>query len=511
MHSHKSDTSIRWNRRNFLKTATLASGAVVFGVPTLLRGKNLNSKLNIAIIGAGGKGGGDADCCNGENIVALCDVDTENCAKTVQKYPNAKFYRDFRVMFDEMEKGIDAVDCATPDHFHAIAESHAMRLGKHVYGQKPLTQTIYEARYLRDLAHETGVVTQMGNQGSAADGLRRAVECIQAGIIGQVSEVHIWTNRPIWPQGIGRPEGSDPIPETLSWDTWIGPAPMRPYKKGVYDPFNWRGWLDFGTGALGDMACHTVNMTFRSLNLGYPTEVEATAIGGMNTETYPIGSKIRFQFPARKTRIPAMHKTFFHQHDTLEQSPVTLWWYDGGKPLSETPSSNDETNKPKSNHRGGHDASNKPPAELTADIAAMLGEIPGSGCLLVGEKGTIFSPDDYGEQFFVKLKGETKYTHFKKSPIVTAIPQFIPRNPFKGDNDLRQHLEWIAAIKEDKPEMCYSRFAVGAQLTEIMLLGCVSLRVGQKIEWDGPNMRATNCPAAAQFVKRDDRAGWKLS
>src|SRR5271170_26739 len=193
MHSHKTHQSIRWNRRNFLKTATLAGGAVVFGVPTLLRGQNLNSKLNIAMIGAGGKGESDANCCSSENIVALCDVDTVNCAKTVGKFPQAKFYRDFRVMFDEMGKSIDAVDVATPDHFHAIAESHAMRLGKHVYGQKPLAQTVYEARYLRNLAKQTGVVTQMGNQGSASDGLRRAVECIQAGIVGQVHEVHIWT------------------------------------------------------------------------------------------------------------------------------------------------------------------------------------------------------------------------------------------------------------------------------------------------------------------------------
>lgn len=491
------DSPIQWNRRNFLKTATLASGAVVFGVPTLLRGQNLNSKLNIASIGAGGKGASDTDHCASENIIALCDVDSEHCAGQVQKYPTAKFYRDFRVMFDELGKSIDAVTCSTPDHFHAIAESHAMRLGKHVYGQKPLTQTIYEARYLRNLAKETGVVTQMGNQGSAADGLRRAVECIQAGIIGQVREVHIWTNRPIWPQGIGRPEGSDPVPASLDWNIWLGPAPVRPFKAGVYEPFNWRGWLDFGTGALGDMACHTVNMTFRALNLGYPTEIEAVALGGMNQETYPLGAKIRFEFPARKTEIDTAHKTFFHRHDTLEQSPVTLWWYEGGQPTTKA--------------RGGHDGSNKPPANLTTDIAEMLGEIPGSGALLIGDQGTIFSPDDYGEQFFVKLKGEKKFTHFKKSPAVALIPQTIPRNAFTGDNDRRQHLEWIAAIKAGKPEMCYSRFAVGAQLTEIMLLGCVSLRVGKKIEWDGPNMRATNCPEAAQFVKRENREGWKLS
>jgi hypothetical protein len=497
MHNQSTSSGIRWNRRNFLKTATLAGGAVVFGVPTLLRGQNLNSKLNIAVIGAGGKGAGDTDCCSSENIYALCDVDTLNCAKTLQKYPQAKFYKDFRVMFDELGKSIDAVDCATPDHFHAIAESHAMRLGKHVYGQKPLTQTIYEARYLRDLAHETGVVTQMGNQGSASDGLRRGVECLHAGIIGQVHEAHIWTNRPIWPQGMGRPDGSDPVPDTLDWNIWIGPAPMRPYKKGVYQPFNWRGWLDFGTGALGDMACHTVNLTFRGLALGYPTEIEATPLGVMNNESYPIGSKIRYQFPARKAEIDAAHKTLFHWHDTLSFDPVTLWWYDGGQPSADA--------------RGGHDGSNKPPRELTADIEAMLGEMPGSGCLLVGDKGTLFSPDDYGEQFFLKLNGETKFTHFKKHPALGQIPQAIPRNAFTGDNDHRQHLEWIAAIKAGKPETCYSRFAIGASLTEIMLLGCVSLRVGQKIEWDGPNMRALNCPAAAQFVKRENRTGWVLS
>ena len=312
--------TVRWKRRDFLKSATLAGGAVVFGVPTLLRGSNLNSKLNIAVIGAGGKGAGDTDCCSGENIYALCDVDSVHGGKTLQKYPSAKLYQDFRVMFDEIGKSIDAVDVATPDHFHAIAESHAMRLGKHVYGQKPLTQTVYEARYLRDLAQETGVVTQMGNQGSAADGLRRAVECIHAGIIGQVHEVHLWSNRPIWPQGMARPEGSDPVPDTLNWDIWLGPAPARPYKKDVYEPFNWRGWLDFGTGAIGDMACHTMNMTYRALRLGYPTEIEAQAIGGMPQEAYPIGSRILFQFPARKVEVAAAHKTlssFFHRHNAI--------------------------------------------------------------------------------------------------------------------------------------------------------------------------------------------------
>jgi predicted dehydrogenase len=489
--------SIHWNRRNFLKTATLASGAVVFGVPTLLRGQNLNSKLNVACIGAMGKGQSDTDCCNTENIFALCDVDSKRCAGQLTKYPQAKFFTDFRVMLDQAGKSIDAVTVSTPDHFHAIAASAAMQMGKPVYCQKPLTQTVYEARYLRDLAHKKNLVTQMGNQGSAVDGLRRAVECIQDGLIGQVSQVHVWTNRPIWPQGMDRPEGSDPVPANLDWDIWIGPAQMRPYKNDVYEPFVWRGWQDFGTGALGDMACHTVNMPFRALQWSYPTEIEATPFGNMNKESYPIGSKIRFEFPAHKFVIPAEHPTMFHKHTTMKQSPSTLWWYDGGKPLPNDPTK--------------HDGSNKPPREVTADIEAMRGEVPGSGCVLIGDKGMVFSPDDYGTEFFVKLNDDKKYIHYTKHPAVAQYPQRIPRNAFKGDADWRQHQEWLAAIKDNKPESCYSRFAIGAQLAEIMLLGCVSLRAGQKIEWDGPKMEATNCPQAAQFVKRDDRTGWFLS
>src|ERR1019366_9155421 len=215
MTSHRKTSSGALSRRSFIKTTSLVTGAVVFGVPTLLRAQNLNSKLNIA---------------------GLCDVDSARWAKQLQKYSGAKFYQDYRKMLDELGKSIDAVTVSTPDHFHGIAASAAMRMGKHVYCQKPLVQTIYEARYLKNLAHETGVVTQMGNQGSAQDGLRRAVECIQAGVIGQVREVHVWTNRPIWPQGMGRPQGEDPIPPSLDWNQWIRPAGRRPYNQ-IYQPF----------------------------------------------------------------------------------------------------------------------------------------------------------------------------------------------------------------------------------------------------------------------------------
>jgi hypothetical protein len=316
----------------------------------------------------------------------------------------------------------------------------------------------------------------MGNQGSAEDGLRRGIEVIQAGVIGAVREVYVWSNRPIWPQGLDRPAGADAVPAELDWDLWLGPAPARPFKQGVYHPFNWRGWQDFGTGALGDMACHTSNLPFRALKLGYPTEIEAES-SAINTETYPLRSKIRFEFPAREG-LP----------------PVTYRWYDGGDA--------------RPGARGGHDGSNKPPRDVTADVEAMLDAVPGSGCLLVGDQGKLFSPDDYGTRFFIKLHGEKEFRPGKEHEAVAAVPQSLPRNAFEGDADARHHLEWIAACKGGRPG--YSDFSIAAYLTEIILLGCVALRVGKKLEWDGPKMRALNAPSAAQYVRREYRKGWHL-
>jgi predicted dehydrogenase len=473
------------NRRDFLRATALAAGAATLGVPALVRGQNLNSKVNVAAVGIGGKGASDVYYSSRENIVALCDVDKDYSARTVSAFPAAKFYTDYRKMLDEMGKSIDAVIVATPDHWHALIAAAAMNLGKHVYVQKPLTQTIFEARQLRDLAQAKKLVTQMGNQGSADDGLRFGVECIQGGVVGDVHEVHIWTNRPIWPQGYDRPAGTEPVPPTLDWDLWLGPAPERPYRSRIYQPFVWRGWQDYGTGALGDMACHTVNLAFRGLKLGYPTTVEATTTAPMNKEMYPLGSKIRFDFPARES-MPA----------------VTLYWYDGGKPIQRT-----------SNNDPFHDGSNKPPRDITTDIEGTFGEVPGSGCLIVGDKGKIFSPDDYGVQSYIKLKDDPKFLFFKKHPAAMAIKPTLPRNAFNTpglDMDARHHLEWLAAIKDNKPETCYSRFDITANLTEIMLLGCVSLRCGKKIEWDGPSMTAKNAPEAAQYIKRTNRAGWSV-
>jgi hypothetical protein len=465
------------SRRQFLQRTALAAGAL--SLPHMLQAQSrklgANDKLNIGVVGVMGKGQSDTDLCAGENIVALCDVDADYAAPQRRKYPQAKFYQDFREML-EKEKSLDAVIVSTPDHLHAAIASMAIKLGKHVYCQKPLTQTVAEARLLRDLAKKHGVATQMGNQGSAEDGLRRAVECVQTGLIGQVNEVHVWSNRPIWPQGMDRPSGEDAPPKGLNWDLWLGPAAQRPYKKGAYAPFNWRGWQDFGTGALGDMACHTANMPFRALKLGYPTEVEAIT-PPMNQESWPLKSKIRFQFPAREGLVP-----------------VSFHWYDGGNPKADNP------------HR--HDGACKPNRDVTTDIEDMMGAVPGSGCLLIGDKGRFFSPDDYGAKFFLRLKDEKELTDAKNHEAVKAIGQTIPRNEFQGSGDARHHLEWIAACKGGKP--AYSNFDIAAYLTEIILLGCVAMRVGKKLEWDGPNMRAKNAPEAAAIINRQYRTGWKL-
>jgi predicted dehydrogenase len=484
---HKHTTVSRYSRRQFIRYGSLAVGGAALTGPYLLRGQNLNSKLNIAQIGCSGKGLSDARWCSSENIVALCDVNSD-ATDFLKKYlPNASVFKDFRQLFDK-QKDIDAVDIATPDHMHAIIAATAIKLGKNVYCQKPLTHDIAEARMLRDLARQYKVATQMGNQGSASAGLRRAVEVVQAGLIGPVHQAYVWTNRPIWPQGQIKPSGTDTVPANLDWDLWLGTAPTRPFKANwpdaqaatlqnylhfspfVYQPFNWRGWADFGTGALGDMACHTVNWPFRALKLGYPTEIEATS-SGMTSDMYPSSSRIRFEFPAREG-MPA----------------VTFHWSDGG---------------------------NTPPPEVTADVTALLDQLSGSGCIMVGEKGMVYSPDDGDQEltFYVKLKDDKEMMSSTKHPAVAAIPETIPRNTLfdpKAPPDFRHHQEWIAACKSGKHETAYSNFEIAAYLTEIILLGCVALRVGKKLEWDGPGMTAKNAPEAAQYVKRQYREGWKL-
>jgi hypothetical protein len=458
----------QYSRRQFLRTAAVATAAMSF--PYIGRVRGANDRINVACIGVGGKGNSDTDeaaRCGG-NLVALCDVDKTTLDKKAQKFPEAKLFRDFRQMFEEMGKSIDAVTVSTPDHCHAVVAATALKLGKHVFCQKPLTQTVYEARYLRNLAKEKKVATQMGNQGSADSGLRRGVEIIESGIIGAVSELHVWTNRPIWPQGRERPDHEDPVPDTLAWDVWLGPAPVRPFSRDTYHRFNWRGWFDFGCGALGDMACHTVNLPFRGLKLGYPTLVECEEASQLFPETFPKTSRIRFEFPKR---------------DQL--AALKFWWYDGNP--------NDKSV-----------TALRPNPELTREIAALQGTVPTSGCLLIGDKGKIFSPSDNGGESFIMLKGEQAYRSQNVHEAAKAVPQSIPRSP--GHQE-----EWFRMMREGTP--AYSNFSIAAYLTEIILLGCIAPRVGvgKTIKWDGEKMESPNQPGAAQYVRRQNRKGWEMA
>ena len=306
---------VQINRRDFLRQ-TSAAGAFAGLMTSGLRAQSPNNKLNIAAIGVGGRGASVIRRCAGENIVALCDVDFNRGAETFEKFPNAKRFKDFRVMLDKMGDEIDAVIVATPDHTHAVATMEAMRRGKHVYTEKPLTHSIWEARQLTEAARKYGVATQMGNQGHSSEGARQTVEWIRAGVIGEVREVHCWSDRPLrgtrfegkmyWPQGVSeRPQDKPPVPDTLDWNLWLGPAPHREYHPS-YLPFNWRGWWDFGTGALGDMGCHIIDHPYWALKLGHPESVEASS-SHINSETAPIASIITYQFPAREGPAAGTH------------------------------------------------------------------------------------------------------------------------------------------------------------------------------------------------------------
>ena len=457
-------------RRTFLKQSALAGvGFWAAGGLTLGAAKGANDKLNVAFAGSGGQGGGNLGAIYGmgENIVALCDIDEQRLGeaydKVKDKNPDAKKYTDWRKMLEQ--KDIDAVVISTPDHNHAIIGVSAMKLGKHVYIEKPLAHSVYESRLLRKVAAEQKVATSMGNQGTSHEGLRRAVEIIQAGIIGPVTEAHVWTNRPIWPQGIDkRPAKKDP-PKGVHWDVWLGPAPERDYGDG-YHPFAWRGWWDFGTGALGDMACHTANMAFMALKLGYPTSVEAKSSYPPNSETFPNGATITYQFPARG-----------------EMPPVKWVWYEGKKKVEK------KVKKDNKEVTEVQEVPNIPDGGLLHGLRSN----DGSGSLLIGEKGYLFSPSDYGAEYVLGFND--KFTGFQMPP------KTLPRS--QG-----HHRDWINACKGGKPSM--ANFEYAALLTEVVVLGNVALRVGKKIEWNGEEMKATNCPEAAQYVKPEVRKGWEL-
>lgn len=431
-------------RRGFLKGAAVGGfGLLILRDSKMAFGYEANEKLNIAAIGCGGKGDSDLhSVARTENIVALCDVRSEPLDKCSKDFPSARIYSDFRRMLDEMHGKIDAVTVSTPDHTHAVASMMAMKMGKHVYCQKPLTHSIYEARMMRDTARKYKVATQMGNQGSAANGLRETVEVIQSGVIGQVYEIHVWSNRPVWPQGLERPTDTPACPSSLHWDQWLGPAPARPYNP-CYQPFNWRGWHDFGCGAVGDMGCHTLNTAFRALDLRNPLSVTAEVFEATE-ETYPKRSIITFLFPER------------HGLRTLR-----LKWYDGGL---------------------------KPPADMIDGR-----ELPGSGVVYLGDKGRIFSPDDYGAKY--ELLPKDKFEGYKPPA------QTIPRSP-------GHYEEWIAACKGGAP--AYANFDMASAITETLLIGNLAILTGEPIYFDPVNLKAINCPKADYWINTPYRKGWEL-
>jgi hypothetical protein len=436
----------RISRRSLMGTA---AAMAAFGiVPRSVLGGAGNvppsEKLNIAGVGIGGRGAGDLDEVGSENIVALCDVDDEYAAKTFQRYPKAAKYRDFRIMLDK-EKGIDAVIIATPDHTHAVVAMTSIKLGKHVYCEKPLAHSIYEVRRLTEAAREAEVATQLGNQGQASEGTRLVCEFIWDGAIGPVREVHSWCNRPISPRGINRPDDTPPVPQTLDWDMWLGPAPQRPYHP-CYLPFTWRGWWDFGSGVLGDIGCHQFVAIFRALKLGYPTSVEACS-SGVNSETAPLASIVRYDFPAREG-MPALKLT----------------WYDGGLMPAR-------------------------PEELQDGL--RFGDADDN--LYIGDKGKMLGH---------RLLPEARSKEYGKPP------QALPRSPghhkewinaCKGGPPAGSNFD-VAGPLTEVVLLGNVALRMGQQLYE----------KGLKLYYDGPNMKVTNLPEANKYIRSEYREGWTL-
>jgi predicted dehydrogenase len=508
------------SRRYFFFGSVLAGAVPLAGFgsePSLkmLGYKSPNEKLNIASIGAGGKARSDiASCAETENIVALCDVDEKSAAKTYEKYPNVPKFKDYRQMLDKQGNSIDAVIVTIPDHMHATAAIHAMSLGKHVYVQKPLAHTVWECRELLKAAEKYGVATQMGNQGYSNEGTRQCAEMVWSGVIGSVTEVHAWTNRPVWPQGGLPTPTSMPVPGTLEWDLWLGIAKERQYSD-AYLPFTWRGFYDFGSGSLGDMACHILGAPNMALRLTAPTSVECVSAEGRSDIFFPAKSLIRFDFPARGS-----------------MPPVKIFWYDAKREdqpdLPDAPK--DQILGDLSDNRVGSAESNvrppehqiigdvfteqffspKPtppeeprqPSQNDASLTPHERELEKwmslidkgtNGSLLVGDKGMI-TTGTYGEN--------TRLIPVEKMRDYEFPPEFIPRSP-------GHYRDWIRACKGGVPAC--SNFSVSAPFTEWIALGAIALKLNCRLEWDAEKMKITNNSEADELLKPSVRKGWKIS
>jgi len=443
------------SRRRFMGRAAGSAAAFTI-VPSYVLGQNPPSnRLNIAAIAAGGRARANINGTKSENIVALCDVDERRAANMYKEYPRAKKYKDFRIMLDEMDKSIDAVLVSTPDHCHAVAAMRAIRMGKHVYCEKPLAHTIHEVRQITEAARRHNVRTQMGNQGHSSEQIRMMCEWVNDGAIGKVRQVYAWSSRPsggaAFAVNMARPKDRPPVPPELDWNLWLGPAQYRPYHPD-YLPFKWRGWVDFGTGALGDMGCHILDPVFWALKLGEvdKIEVEATTthfVPEIMNETYPVASIVRFKFPARGN-----------------MPPVELQWSDGRL---------------------------RPPRPHDMEIERKIG---GEGALLIGENGNIMH-GSHGAGG-LRIVPETRMKGYD-------LPdKTLPRS--QG-----HHKDWILACKGGKPSS--ANFDYGGPLTEMALLGVLAIRnQNRKLIWDVKNMRVTNDSEADKFVNPPYRDGWTL-
>ncbi len=454
------ETGLKSSRRKFLSAAGAAAFSFTIVPRHVLGGPGQtppSERLNIAGIGAGGMGGGDIQTVAnlGANVVALCDVDDVRGAGVFNKYSSARRYKDFRVMLDKEAQNIDAVKVGTPDHIHAVASMAAIRAGKHVYCQKPLTHTLFECRELTKAARAAGVMTSMGNQGHATDGSRLTNEWIQAGIIGEVREVYVWSDRAgkHWKQGLGRPTETPPVPTTLDWDLWLGPVRERPYNP-AYAPFSWRGWWDFGTGALGDMGCHIIDHPVWALKLGAPTAVESTvthdgtvlAGNKLNFETFPVAATIYYEFPARGN-LPA----------------VKMTWFDGGL-MPPTP------------------------AEMLPGQ-----KLPDNGVLYIGSKGKMYHGSHGGLPQLLPASLHEQ---------ANMVPKTMERSP-------GHYEEWVRACKGGKKPV--DNFDYAGPMTETVLLGVLAMRApGTRLEWDSENLKVKNVPEINQYTHIEYRKGWTL-
>jgi len=432
---------INKSRREFLKKSSVAFLGVSILPSHVIAGLGHTApsdKLNVAGIGVGGMGRNNIANIKNQNIVALCDVDWTYAKRCFDDHPGVKKFKDYRIMLDQMEKEIDAVVIATPDHTHYVAAADSMKRGMHVYVQKPLTHSVWESRELTRLAEQTGVATQMGNQGNSSDDMATVCEWIWNGEIGEVEKVDAWTNRPIWPQGLERPSESVAIPETLNWDLFIGPAPYRPYHPS-YTPWNWRAWWDFGTGALGDMGCHIIDPVYKALNLGFPYAFEGTS-SQVNTESAPISEMVTYYFNERPSK------------GKINMPKVKFTWYDGG---------------------------HKPERPKGMKPGTNLGNW-GGGAIFYGTKGTLVCGT------------------YAMDPIIIGRED----NPPPVTNEIRRvktshEMDWIRACKENKNSRVEARsnFSYSGPLNEVVVMGNLAIRLQdlkRRLDWDAENMRITN-------------------